>query len=53
MLDRLDQLTSSFSESNGTKTVGADWKSPRNVEIKMAGNTTLYGANIIGILVHK
>lgn len=53
MLDRLDQLTSSFSESNGTKTVGADWKSPRNVEIKMAGNTTLYDANIIGILVHK
>ena len=53
MLDRLDQLTSSFSESNGTKTVGADWKSPRNVQIKMAGNTTLYDANIIGILVHK
>ncbi len=53
MLDKLDQLTSSLSESNGTKTVGADWKSPRNVEIKMAGNTTLYDANIIGILVHK
>jgi hypothetical protein len=53
MLDKLDQLTSSLSESNGTKTVGADWKSPRNVEIKMAGNTTLYDANIIGILVRK
>ena len=53
MLDRLDQLTSSFSEGNGTKTVGADWKSPRNVQIKMAGNITLYEANIIGILVHK
>jgi len=53
MLDRLDQLTSSFSESNGTKTVGADWKSPRTVQVKMAGNTTLYDANIIGILVHK
>ncbi len=53
MLDKLDQLTASISESNGTKIVGADWKSPRNVEIKMAGNTTLYDANIIGILVHK
>ena len=53
MLDKLDQLTSSLSESNGTKIVGADWKSPRNVEIKMIGNTTLYDANIIGILVHK
>ena len=53
MLDKLDQLTASLSESNGTKIVAADWKSPRNVEIKMAGNTTLYDANIIGILVHK
>ena len=53
MLDRLDQLTSSFSESNGTKTVGADWKSPKTVQVKIAGNTTLYDASIIGILVHK
>ena len=53
MLDKLDQLTASLSESNGTKIVSADWKSPRNVEIEMAGNTTLYDANIIGILVHK
>lgn len=53
MIEKLGQLTSIVSESNGTETVGADWKSPRNVEIELVGNTTLYGADIIGIIVRK
>jgi len=52
MLDKLNQLTSIISESNGTKIVGVDWK-PRNIEVKMVGNTTLYDANFISILVSK
>jgi len=53
MIEKLGQLTSIVSESNGTETVGADWKSPRNVEIELVGNMTLYSADIIGILVRK
>jgi len=53
MLDELNQLTSIISESNGTKIVGVDWKSPRNIEVKMVGNTTLYDTNFISILVSK
>jgi hypothetical protein len=53
MMEKLGKLTSIVSEGNGTKTVSADWKSPRNVKIKLVGNTTLYSADIVGITVRK
>ena len=49
----LDQLGEILSESNGTKIVAADWKSPRSVSVKIAGNTTISDANTVWVTVHK
>lgn len=51
--DKLNQLTSVLSMSNGTVTVAAGWKSPTDVVIKLEGTATLDDANIIGIVVRK
>ncbi len=53
MDEKLDLLTSIVSESNGTITTDAGWKSPSSFVIKLTGNTTLNDANIIGIIVSK
>ena len=49
----LDQLSGILTESNGTRTIAADWKSPRSVSVKVAGNTTISDANTIWVTVHK
>ncbi len=51
--ETLDQLGEILSESNGTKIVAADWKSPRSVSVKIAGNTTISDANTVWVTVHK
>ena len=51
--ETIDQLSGIFSESNGTMMVAADWKSPKSVVVKMAGNTTLSDANTMWVVVHK
>ena len=51
--ETLDQLGEIVSESNGTKIVTADWKSPRSLLIKIAGNTTTSDANTLWVTVHK
>jgi len=51
--ETLDRLGEILSESNGTKIVAADWKSPRSVSVKIAGNTTISDANTVWVTVHK
>ena len=47
------ELRDILSESNGTKMVASDWKSPRSVSVKIAGNTTISDANTVWVTVHK